>query len=240
MPNACLYARFSPRPGAEQCDSVEKQLERCKLFAGGQGYDVVGEFFDKDLSGGRADNRPGLLDAIASASKHKAVLVVYSLDRLARNTRDAIDILNQLRKAGADLASISESLNTKSAIGIFLFELLASFAQLQRRQIQERTSMAMNAYQKNGRRMTRMDRIPYGKMADPADPANIIDCIEEIDIVKRAQELRSTGIGWRGCCSALHAEGRAFRGGVWHPQTLRRILARFPAVSKSNTSHGAA
>ena len=143
MPFAVVYARFSPRPSAEECDSVEKQIERCRAYCAGHGYRVAAAFHDKDLSGGRADNRPGLQDAIAAARSKKAVLVVYSLDRLARNTRDAIDILDQLRRGGADLASITESLNTRSAIGQFLFELLAAFAQLQRRQIQERTSSAM-------------------------------------------------------------------------------------------------
>ena len=40
MPEAVLYARFSPRPSAEECDSVEKQLERCRAYSIGQGYTV--------------------------------------------------------------------------------------------------------------------------------------------------------------------------------------------------------
>ena len=68
MPEAVLYARFSPRPSPDECDSVEKQLERCRAYAAGHGYTVVAEHSDKDLSGGRADNRPGLQDAIALAS----------------------------------------------------------------------------------------------------------------------------------------------------------------------------
>ena len=65
MPEAVLYGRFSPRPSPEDCDSVEKQLERCRAYCCGHGYIVVAEHSDKDLSGGRADNRPGLQEAIA-------------------------------------------------------------------------------------------------------------------------------------------------------------------------------
>ena len=97
MPLAVLYARFSPRPNAEECDSVEKQLERCRAYSLGHGYTVVAQHHDKDLSGARADNRPGLQSAIAAACKRKAVLVVYSLSRLARCTRDAIDLAASLR-----------------------------------------------------------------------------------------------------------------------------------------------
>jgi hypothetical protein len=38
-----LYARFSPRPNAEECDSVEKQLERCRAYSLGHGYTVDAE-----------------------------------------------------------------------------------------------------------------------------------------------------------------------------------------------------
>jgi hypothetical protein len=58
MPQAVLYARFSPRPSPEEYDSVEKQIERCRAYSAGHGYTVVSEHHDKDLSGGRADNGP--------------------------------------------------------------------------------------------------------------------------------------------------------------------------------------
>jgi len=74
------------------------------------GYEGIGKKHDNDMSGGRADNRPGLQAAIALACKRKAVLVVYKLDRLARNTRDALDVLEQLQKSKADLASLVEQI----------------------------------------------------------------------------------------------------------------------------------
>ena len=37
MPEAVLYGRFSPRPSADECDSVEKQLERCRAYSAGHG-----------------------------------------------------------------------------------------------------------------------------------------------------------------------------------------------------------
>jgi hypothetical protein len=75
MRQAVLYGRYSPRPCAEECGSVKKQLERCRAYCAGHGYTVVVEHHDKDLSGGRADNRPGLQETIATASARKAVLV---------------------------------------------------------------------------------------------------------------------------------------------------------------------
>ena len=99
--NAVLYARFSPRPGAEKCESVEKQLDCCRSYCKGHDYTVMSEHFDKDISGGRMDDRPGFQEAVAAACRHKVVLVVYKLDRLARNTRDCLEIVERLTGSGA-------------------------------------------------------------------------------------------------------------------------------------------
>ena len=101
------------------------------------------------------------------ACKAKAVLVVYKLDRLARNTRDALDVLERLQKSKADLASVVEQINSRSPMGRFFFTQLAAFAELEREQIRARTSAAMRSYQAEGRRMTRADRCPYGKDPNP-------------------------------------------------------------------------
>jgi DNA invertase Pin-like site-specific DNA recombinase len=166
MPLAVLYARFSPRPNAYECDSVEKQLERCRAYCEGHGYSIDAEYHDKDVSGERADNRPGLQKAIARACDRKAVLCVYSLSRLARCKKDAIDLAERLSAAGADLAVIQENVNTRAPMGRFILTLFSALAQLEREQIAERTSTAMLRHQAKGRRMTRPDRCPYGWRPD--------------------------------------------------------------------------
>ena len=242
MPDAVLYGRFSPRPGAEDCDSSDKQLARCAAYCKGLGYDVVGEYRDDDLSGGRADNRPGLQDAINHARRAKAVLCVYKLDRLARNTQDALDIVNRLTEAGADLASITETINTRSPMGRFFLTILAAFAELEREQIRERTSKAMKAYQSAGRRMTRADRCPYGWMPDPASPAverlnertqlpsgqpsGLIECQPEQWAILRMRELRAQGLGLRAIARKLTEEGHQPRGARWHEATIADVLRR--------------
>ena len=98
---AAIYIRVSTQGQEEDGTSLDTQLERCRAYSLGHGYTVVAEHHDKDLSGARADNRPGLQNAITAACKRKAVLVVYSLSRLARCTRDAIDLAASLSAAGA-------------------------------------------------------------------------------------------------------------------------------------------
>src|SRR5262249_53682630 len=144
-------------------------------YSVGHGYTVVAEHHDKDLSGARAGNRPRLQHAIAAACKRKAVLVVYSLSRLARCTKDAIDLAARLSAAGADLAVIQENVNTRSPMGRFVVILFSALAKLEREQVAERTSAAMLRHQAKGRRMTRLDRCPYGWWPDPAAPDRLAE-----------------------------------------------------------------
>jgi DNA invertase Pin-like site-specific DNA recombinase len=223
---AVLYARFSPRPSPEECSSVEKQLERCEAYCRGHGYDVVAQYHDKDLSGSRADNRPGLQRAIATACKQKAVLCVYSLSRLARCTRDAIDLAERLNAAGADLAVIQENVNTRSPMGRFIFTLFSALAQLEREQIAERTSNAMLRHQAKGRRMTRPDRCPFGWRPDEADTDHLVEDAAEQAAITRIRQERGQGRGLREIARILDQAGIDCRGGQWSHSTVRNILQR--------------
>ena len=226
MTPAIIYARFSPRPNAEECDSVEKQIERCRAYCVGQGYEVVFERFDKDLSGGRADNRPGLQEAISLACQWKAVLCVYSLSRLARCTKDAIDLAERLNAAGADLAVIQENVNTRSPMGRFIFTLFSALAQLEREQIAERTSSAMLRHQAEGRRMTRADRCPFGWRPDPADQDQLIEDAEEQEAIARIRQERQRGRGLREIARRLDDAGIGCRGRLWSHSAVRSVLQR--------------
>jgi site-specific DNA recombinase len=210
----------------DECDSVEKQLERCRAYCKGHGYEVISEYHDKELSGGRADNRPGLQKAIASACKRQAVLVVYSLSRLARCTKDAIDLAERLNAAGADLAVIQENVNTRSPMGRFIFTLFSALAQLEREQIQERTSSAMLKHQANGRRMTRADRCPYGWQPDQDAPERLAEDAEEQAVINRIRLERRQGRGLREIARRLDQAGIDCRGCRWSHTTIRSILNR--------------
>jgi len=213
---------------AEECDSVEKQIERCSAYCKGHGYEVVAVYHDKDLSGSRADNRPGLQEAVAAACTRKAVLCVHSLSRLTRCTKDAIDLAERLNAAGADLAVIQESVNTRSPMGRFIFTLFSALAQLEREQISERTSVAMRRHQANGRRMTRADRCPYGWRPDPNDPKRLIEDPDEQAIMATTiQALRREGKGPRAIARSLHDTRLRCRGKAWSHSAVRSILRRY-------------
>lgn len=226
---AICYARFSPRPNAQDCDSADKQLERCRLYAAAHDHQIVvgGEYSDEDLSGATLDGRKGLESALRHVCKIKGILIVYSISRLARNTRHALGIVDRLKDAKAHLAILQEHIDTTSAMGTFTFTIFAALAALERDQIAERTSDAMLRHQANGLRMSRF--IPYGWSLDPNDPKRIIACNQERQMMARAREYHDRGYD---LSQIVHCMGQhwpaGWRGNQWNRPLVWKMLNRPP------------
>ena len=99
-------------------------------------------FEDAGISGSGIAKRDGLEEALEGTTKGRA-LVTYRLSRLARNTRDMLDIAERLEKKGADQMSLSERIDATAASRRTLFRLLAVLAEFEREQIGERTRIAL-------------------------------------------------------------------------------------------------
>lgn len=104
------YVRVSTKDQAADGVSLAQQRDRINQYAALHELRLAKVCADEGLSGKRADNRPGLQAALDTVMRHRGVLVVYSLSRLARSTHDAIDLVGRLERGGADLASITEKL----------------------------------------------------------------------------------------------------------------------------------
>ena len=89
------------------------------------------------------EKRASLQAAVSAVCACGGVLVVYSLSRLARNTTETLELGKRLSKAGADLVSLSEKIDTTSAAGKMVFRMLAVLAEFERDQVSERTTMAL-------------------------------------------------------------------------------------------------
>jgi site-specific DNA recombinase len=227
-PATVLYARFSPRPNAEECESIDTQLERLRTWANAVELEVDSVHDDEDKSG-KDQNRPGLQRAIDRVCQIRGVLAVYSLSRLARNPGDAIEIVGRLDRRGADLASLNERIDTSTAMGEFFFHMVAALAQLEREQIVERTSDAMRRHQAAGRRMGRPDRCPYGYQVAVGDDAVIVPARDEQQVIELMRTARNRGMSFRGIGAHLDELGyRRRKGQRWStaPALISKILKR--------------
>ena len=216
------YIRVSTAMQAEEGVSLEAQRARLEASAVANGAELVAVHVDAGLSGGRADNRPGLQAALADACKRKAALVVYSLSRLARSTRDALTIAERLDKAGADLVSLSERIDTSGAVGRMVFRMLAVLAEFERDQISERTATAMQHKAAAGEFCG--GAAPYGWQV-AADGVTLEAVEAEQAVITMANELRGAGLSLRKVGERLAERGVLPRsGGAWHPQTVKALL----------------
>jgi site-specific DNA recombinase len=222
--NAVGYTRVSTDGQATDGVSLEAQQARIRAWCEANGYALVDIHIDAGLSGCRADNRPGLQEALTSAAQHKAALVVYSLSRLARSTKDAIAISERLARNGADLVSLSERIDTTTAAGKMVFRMLAVLAEFERDQIAERTKGALSHLRNQGKRIS--GKIPFGYDL-ASDGENLLLNPEEQIGLQLIHRLRAKGFGRRRIAAQLIKRGIPTKtGSSWSPQTVASILRR--------------
>jgi site-specific DNA recombinase len=216
------YIRVSTEGQASEGVSLEAQKAKIASWCELNGYELGAVHVDAGISGGKMANRPGLALALDEACEKHAALVVYSLSRLARSTKDAISILERLNKAKADLVSLSESIDTTTACGKMVFGMMAVLAEFERNQVSERTTAALAHKKSLGQRV---GGLPYGYRVGP-DGFTLEDDPEEMRIRAMVRAYRERGMSLRDIRDALAKEGIENRNGStnWRLNTLGDIV----------------
>lgn len=221
MKQAIVYCRVSTNQQANEGVSLEAQEAKAKAWCELNDYQVKGIYIESGISGKRADNRPALQSALSDCGKGDA-LVFYSLSRLARSTKDTLAIAEELKTKGCDLVSLSEKIDTTSAAGEMIFTMLAAMAQFERKQIAERTSMALQHKRSNGEVV---GRVPFGYDAQVIDGKKmLVDNPQEQKALKLAINLRKKGESLHKIAATLEQKGFKARGKQWYAKSLARVL----------------
>jgi site-specific DNA recombinase len=218
------YVRVSLDSQVQEGVSLEAQRARIEAWSKANEYKLQSVHIDAGLSGKRADNRPALQKALEEATQLKAVLVVYSLSRLARSTKDTLAISERLDKAGADLVSLSEKIDSTSASGKMVFRLLAVLAEFERDLISERTKSALSHLKKKN---FRIGAIPFGFTLN-ADGKSLQESASEQDAIKKILKFRENGMTLAAIAKELEELKVACKNAKrWHPQMVLNIVNRY-------------
>lgn len=202
MNKATGYIRVSTQGQVDDGVSVELQEAKLRQWAELNDVELVSVHRDEGLSG-KNTARPGLQAALADVKAHKGALVVYSLSRLSRSTRDTLAISEQLDKAGADLVVLAEKIDTSTASGRMVFRMLAAMNEFEREQLAERTKHAMQHMKAQGRRV---GSIPHGyRLAE--DGEHLVADSAEQEVLRLVAELRAQGMSLRDISAELAARG---------------------------------
>jgi len=227
---AVVYCRVSTNGQAENGVSLDAQRARAEAWCEAHGYALADVYVDAGLSGKRADNRPKLQAALADVAERGGALVVHSLSRLARSVKDTIGIAERLDKAGADLVSLTENIDTTSAAGKMVYRMLAVLAEFERDLVSDRTKAAV-AYKRANGEKTGGD-VPYGyRQVTVQRRGRAVKVLEadsgQQEAIALACRLRGQGWTLQAIADELHRQGyMAKRGGKWGLGRLRRVILR--------------
>jgi len=154
-----LYARVSTEDQAKEGFSLDAQRERLRAFCRAQNWTVTKEYVE-DGHSGRDVKRPAYQAMMAEREGWDKVLVI-KMDRIHRNSRNFMEMMDDLRRWGKDFVSATESLDTSTAMGRFVMDIIQRIAQLESEQIGERVYMGMAQKHKQGKGLLGFRR-PYG------------------------------------------------------------------------------
>lgn len=134
-----VYARVSTQEQAVEGTSLEHQSSQLESYCGSRGWAIWQNYADPGYSGKDCD-RPGLKRLLGDAKLGLFErVVIYKLDRLARNLRLLLEIEERLKASDVALLSVKESLDTSTAIGRTVFQMLGLVSEWERETIIERT-----------------------------------------------------------------------------------------------------
>jgi site-specific DNA recombinase len=197
---AIAYIRVSTSQQAEQGFSLLAQQEKVNAYASLYDLDIV----DTVIETASAKNlkREGLQGALAQIKSGQAdALIVVKLDRLTRSVAD-LGYLVETYFAKAGLLSVSEQIDTRSASGRLVLNVLASVSQWEREAIGERTAAVKQSMKANGLYCGGL--VPYGQMLINGQ---LVTNPQEQAIITRAKTLKSEGHSLRTIATMFSQEG---------------------------------
>jgi DNA invertase Pin-like site-specific DNA recombinase len=146
---AAIYVRVST--AEQETDLQEAELRE---YCGRRGWEAI-LYRDKGQSGAKQD-RPALNSLLSDLRKRKVdVILVWSLDRLARSLKHLLNISEECKSLGVDLVSLRQSIDTTLPAGRLTFQILGAVAEFERELLRERVKAGMAQARRAGKNIGR-------------------------------------------------------------------------------------
>lgn len=215
------YVRVSTEEQATSGLSLSHQKTRIVAFAKASDFDLV-EVIEEPGKSAKNLNRPGLTRALEILEGGEAqALVVLSLDRLTRSVKDLGHLVEFFDRTRTALVSVQDSINTLTAAGRLVLNVLGSIAQWEREAIGERTSAAMAVKRERGEKTG--GSVPFGY--DANETGRLCPNPREQEALKLIKRLRKRRYSLRKIGERLTEQGfTPKKGGSWHPQVIKQII----------------
>ncbi len=217
------YVRVSTEEQATSGVSLAAQAEKVRAYSALYDLDLV-EMIEDPGASAKSLDRPGLTRALAALRRGEADgIVVAKLDRLTRSVGDMATLIRDYfgERRGRNLFSVADAIDTRSAAGRMVLNILVSVAQWEREAIGERTRDALRHKRDTGRVYN------HAPLGYSALDGRLVEVAEEMRAVAEIKRLAAAGASQRAICAALAAAGfKTKRGGSWRPSTVQAVLRR--------------
>lgn len=216
--NAVIYARFSSHSQREQ--SIEGQLRECYEYARRYDITIVGEYIDRAISG-MSDDRPDFQRMISDAAKKQFErIIVWKLDRFARNRYDSALYKHKLKQYGVRVISAMENVGEGDE-SILLEALLEASAEYYSLDLRKKIKRGQRENISKGRFCG--GSVPYGYRI--SDGKLILD-ETTAPVMRSIFERYAQGVPMKEIIDDLRSRGvRSSRGGEINYNTFSRALA---------------
>jgi len=203
---------------------LEVQDEAIRQFCADRGDELAAMHRDEARSGSNGiDSRRGLADALAMIEAGEAgALVVWKLDRLARDLIVQETVIARVEAAGGRVLSVTEPEGEgDEATRVLVRQVLGAIAQYERAVIRSRMEAGRTRAVAAGRRG--QGGSPYGWRATGGK----LEPVEaEQAVIRRMGAMKAAGCSASEVARQLNAEGIPAQRGTWHPSTVARVLRR--------------
>lgn len=226
------YLRVSTAEQAEHGAGLDVQRRAIQAWARANRHRIVLWAVDAGVSGSNGlDTREGLHDALSALRENEAAgIVVYRLDRLARDLIIQETLLAEVRRLGGEVYSTSAA--ESAYLGDdpadpsrkLIRQVLGAVAEYERSMIRLRMTAGRRRKAEHGGYIGGLTTYGY-----QAEKGELVPDASQQATLARIAELRAGGASLREIAAMLTAEGfQPKRSSRWHPETLRRIVARLP------------
>ncbi len=204
---AITYGRVSTGRQANTGVSLGDQADSLAAVVAQRGWTHVDHVVDAGMSGRKIGNRPALLDALDRLDRGDAdVLIAAKIDRLSRSTEDFARLLNRSERKGWAIVVLDCDVDTTTAAGRLVVDVVNAAAQFESRRIGERVKAVHAVRRAQGKRAGEPPRLPG-------------------ELRRRISAERAAGLSLTGIAERLNAEGvRSAKGGRWYASTVAHVV----------------
>lgn len=218
---AVAYVRVSSDKQAKNGLSLEAQDAKLRAMTTIREDELVGIIVDEESAKPGSLKREGVQRVLAMVKAGEVdAVIVCKLDRLTRSIRDLAELLETFEKHNVSLVSLAESLDTHSASGRLVINIMTAVSQWEREAIGERTKAVMDFKKERGERL---GNVPYGYKDDGG--GKLMQDDYERSVVIHASLLRKQGMSFSAISHQLNGMGYLTRSGrMWRREYVARIL----------------